>query len=52
MTVGLSSLTSTAASTTSSSAASSNATEIAGNFTQFLTLLTTQLKNQNPLDQK
>ncbi|KQP96459.1 flagellar hook capping FlgD N-terminal domain-containing protein [Methylobacterium sp. Leaf117] len=24
--------------------------ELAGNFTQFLTLLTTQLKNQNPLD--
>lgn len=50
MTAGLSSLASTAASTTSSNAASSNATEIAGNFTQFLTLLTTQLKNQNPLD--
>ncbi|MDG5670326.1 flagellar biosynthesis protein FlgD, partial [Acinetobacter baumannii] len=29
---------------------SGNASEIAGNFTQFLTLLTTQLKNQNPLD--
>ena len=50
MTAGISSLTSTATSTTSSSAASSDATEIAGNFTQFLTLLTTQLKNQNPLD--
>lgn len=51
MTAGLSSLASTAASTKSSGGgASSNATEIAGNFTQFLTLLTTQLKNQNPLD--
>lgn len=49
MTTGISSTTSTAA-TTSSSGASSNATEIASNFTQFLTLLTTQLKNQNPLD--
>ena len=51
MTAGLSSIASTAASASSTASASSaNATEIAGNFTQFLTLLTTQLKNQNPLD--
>ncbi|MER2266599.1 flagellar hook assembly protein FlgD [Methylobacterium oxalidis] len=42
-------------STTSSTASSAGTTradaqQIAGNFTQFLTLLTTQLKNQNPLD--
>ncbi|MGH1588246.1 flagellar hook assembly protein FlgD [Methylobacterium phyllosphaerae] len=49
MTSGISSLTSTT-STTGASGSSGNATEIAGNFTQFLTLLTTQLKNQNPLD--
>jgi flagellar basal-body rod modification protein FlgD len=29
---------------------SSNSTQIAGNFQQFLTLLTTQLQNQSPLD--
>lgn len=40
---------STAASTTSTSGIDSNAM-IASNFTTFLTLLTTQLKNQNPLD--
>ena len=52
MTAGISSLASTvsAASSSASSASAGNATEIAGNFTQFLTLLTTQLKNQNPLD--
>ena len=32
------------------SGTSADAQTIAGNFTQFLTLLTTQLKNQNPLD--
>ncbi|WP_375407774.1 flagellar hook assembly protein FlgD [uncultured Methylobacterium sp.] len=48
MTAGISSLTNTASS--SSSATSADKQEIAGNFTQFLTLLTTQLKNQNPLD--
>ncbi len=48
MSSGISSLTSTAASAGSSTKTS--AQEIAGNFTQFLTLLTTQLKNQNPLD--
>jgi len=40
-------------STTSGASSVSNAidnTEIASNFTTFLTLLTTQLKNQNPLD--
>ena len=49
MTTGISSVTNTAA-TASSSSAGGNAPEIASNFTQFLTLLTTQLKNQNPLD--
>src|SRR5271167_3224132 len=40
-------------SSSSSSASSANAMasqQIAGNFQQFLTLLTTQLQNQNPLD--
>ena len=42
---------STAAATAGTSAASSsNRTAIAGNFDQFLMLLTTQLKNQSPLD--
>src|SRR5690242_21798595 len=39
--------------TTSSSGSSTSSTannSIAGNFTTFLTLLTTQLQNQNPLD--
>jgi flagellar basal-body rod modification protein FlgD len=49
MTAGISSAISSA-STSSSSATSADKQEIAGNFTQFLTLLTTQLKNQNPLD--
>ncbi len=49
MTSGISSLASTA-STAGTASSSGNATEIASNFTQFLTLLTTQLKNQNPLD--
>jgi len=43
----------TPVSTTSGASSVSNAidnTEIASNFTTFLTLLTTQLKNQNPLD--
>jgi len=38
------------ATTSASSATKTSSQEIAGNFTQFLTLLTTQLKNQNPLD--
>ncbi|AWN36951.1 flagellar hook assembly protein FlgD [Methylobacterium radiodurans] len=38
------------ATTTSKTGSGTSAQEIAGNFTQFLTLLTTQLKNQNPLD--
>ncbi|SEM80085.1 flagellar basal-body rod modification protein FlgD [Methylobacterium sp. UNC300MFChir4.1] len=50
MTSGISSLTRTTNTTGSSTSSSGNATEIASNFTQFLTLLTTQLKNQNPLD--
>ena len=49
MTSGISSLASSAGSSATSSTRTS-AQEIAGNFTQFLTLLTTQLKNQNPLD--
>jgi flagellar basal-body rod modification protein FlgD len=36
-------------SATSSSTSSADKNQIAGNFQQFLTLLTTQLKNQNPL---
>src|SRR6195952_5935549 len=48
MASGITSLTSTA--TASAASASSSSKEIAGNFTQFLTLLTTQVKNQNPLD--
>ena len=48
MTAGISSLTST--STGSAGKTASDASTIAGNFNQFLTLLTTQLKNQNPLD--
>ena len=47
MTAGISSVASGAS---TSSAARSDAQAIAGNFTQFLTLLTTQLRNQNPLD--
>ena len=39
-----------AAAATSKTGSGTSAQEIAGNFTQFLTLLTTQLKNQNPLD--
>ncbi len=35
---------------TSTSTATGGSTTIAGNFDQFLTLLTTQLKNQSPLD--
>ncbi len=50
MTAGLSSVTNTPSTTGASSSGGGNATEIASNFTQFLTLLTTQLKNQNPLD--
>ena len=44
----LASVTGTTATGTSSSTSSN--TEIAGNFQQFLLLLTTQLKNQSPLD--
>jgi flagellar basal-body rod modification protein FlgD len=38
------------ATNSTSSNVSSNSTQIAGNFQQFLTLLTTQLQNQSPLD--
>ena len=48
MTSGISSLTSAAASSAAGKTADS--ATLASNFTQFLTLLTTQLKNQNPLD--
>ena len=52
MTTSISSLASLTGSTTATSSATSSndGATIAGNFTQFLTLLTTQLKNQNPLD--
>ncbi|MDR6869824.1 flagellar basal-body rod modification protein FlgD [Bosea sp. BE125] len=40
----------TSSTTTSSSTVSGSQTAIAGNFDQFLSLLTTQLKNQSPLD--
>jgi flagellar basal-body rod modification protein FlgD len=42
--------TSSSSSSTSSSTTGVDQTMIASNFTTFLTLLTTQLKNQNPLD--
>ena len=48
MATGVSSTTGT--STTSGNASSGSSTSIANNFNQFLQLLTTQLKNQNPLD--
>jgi flagellar basal-body rod modification protein FlgD len=41
---------SASSSSSSSSASSSTSTTLAGNFQTFLTLLTTQLQNQNPLD--
>lgn len=47
MASGISSATNTA---TAAKATKTSQQELAGNFTQFLTLLTTQLKNQNPLD--
>lgn len=48
----ISSATSAAAGSSASSgtSSSSSGSEIAGNFQEFLTLLTTQLKNQSPLD--
>ncbi|KQT11794.1 flagellar hook capping protein [Methylobacterium sp. Leaf399] len=48
MTAGISSLAST--NTAALTGVAADKQEIAGNFQQFLTLLTTQLKNQNPLD--
>ena len=42
--------TSSTSSSTSSSSTVSGGAAIAQNFDQFLTLLTTQLKNQSPLD--
>src|SRR5262252_6337939 len=42
--------TSTSSSSSSSSSTGIDGSTIAGNFQTFLTLLTTQLKNQNPLD--
>ncbi|MGX5776341.1 flagellar hook assembly protein FlgD [Methylorubrum zatmanii] len=47
MTSGIASSTSI---TSTGTASTTDTKSIAGNFTQFLTLLTTQLKNQNPLD--
>lgn len=47
MTAGIASTTSIAG---ASAASTVDTKAIAGNFTQFLTLLTTQLRNQNPLD--
>ncbi|GJE25934.1 flagellar hook assembly protein FlgD [Methylobacterium organophilum] len=46
----MTSISNISSSASTSSSASKDAATIAGNFTQFLTLLTTQLKNQNPLD--
>ena len=48
-TTGIGSAAAAAASSTATASGSSRGA-IAGNFDQFLTLLTTQLKNQNPLD--
>ena len=48
MAAGISSLTSLNGASSTNTSTSANT--IASNFTQFLTLLTTQLKNQNPLD--
>ncbi len=50
MTAGISSLVNSSAASSSASGSSTSAAGLASNFTQFLTLLTTQLKNQNPLD--
>ncbi|MGY2051964.1 flagellar hook assembly protein FlgD [Methylobacterium sp. JK268] len=50
MTTGISSALSSLTGTGTTASATSDASTIAGNFTQFLTLLTTQLQNQNPLD--
>jgi len=48
MTSGITGIASVASAASSSTG--TDARTIAGNFTQFLTLLTTQLRNQNPLD--
>src|SRR3954465_14905627 len=50
MASGISGLASTATTTATSTGSGTTSQEIAGNFTQFLTLLTTQLQNQSPLD--
>ncbi|ARO53110.1 flagellar hook capping protein [Methylorubrum zatmanii] len=50
MAAGITSNTSSTSITGASTASTTDTKSIAGNFTQFLTLLTTQLKNQNPLD--
>jgi len=50
MAAGITSNTSSTSITAASAASTTDTKSIAGNFTQFLTLLTTQLKNQNPLD--
>lgn len=48
--VAVSAITSALADTSSASTTSSSNSTLAGNFQTFLTLLTTQLQNQNPLD--
>lgn len=48
--MAISNVSNTSSSSSTSSSTSSSATGIANNFDQFLTLLTTQLKNQSPLD--
>ncbi|GJD35521.1 flagellar hook assembly protein FlgD [Methylobacterium aerolatum] len=50
MTAGISSLVTSSASSSTQTGTASSASGLANNFNQFLTLLTTQLKNQNPLD--
>ncbi len=50
MASGITSSTSGTSITGANAASTTDTKSIAGNFTQFLTLLTTQLKNQNPLD--
>ena len=50
MATGIASSTATTNSTATGASSTTDAATLAGNFTQFLTLLTTQLKNQNPLD--
>src|SRR5262245_31052263 len=50
MTIATTPVTNTSTNGTSSSQTGIDKNTLAGNFTTFLTLLTTQLKNQNPLE--